>query len=469
LHTLRSRMIFSHILPILIIVPLMYIAMVYLLETQLFIPKLTEDLRGNVRIITEMSRTETFAPGNYRGIVYAIQKMELDPDLRVIYMQPDGTMIYTNDPSYSNQIQKQLDVPALARLQSGNEVVITNYSFIERRKDFLQVLQPISSSGSDVAGILWVSYYDSMLNNLFKDLRLLSLAVMFGFLLLGSILGSILALSISKPLTQATQTIQQLAHGEGNLQLKEKGPKEVRELAQAVNFLVERMVTLEQARRQLLANLVHELGRPLGALRSGIQALSKGAGKDPLFMKDLTSGMDEETARLQKVLDELAHLHDQVLGPLELNLEQTKIDEWLPKVLIPWKEAATQKRINWETDIPSDIPNVNIDRMRMSQVIGNLVSNAVKYTPPGRKVHVKVGHTDQQIWIKVSDTGPGISKQEQDKIFEPFYRGDQGRRIKQGMGLGLSIARDLTVAHGGHLKLESSPDQGSSFIVWLPV
>jgi len=462
-------MIFSHILPILIIVPLMYIAMVYLLETQLFIPKLTEDLRGNARIITEISRTETFAPGNHRGIAYAMQQMQFDPNMRVIYMQPDGTMIYTNDPSYSNQMLEQLDVPALARLQSGDEVVITNYSFIERREDFIQVLQPISGAGSDVAGILWVSYYDSMLNNLFKDLRLLSLVVMFGFLLLGSLLGSILALSISKPLTQATQTIQQLAHGEGNLKLEEKGPKEVRDLAKAVNFLVERMLTLEQARRQLLANLVHELGRPLGALRSGIQALSQGAGNDPSLMKDLTSGMDEETARLQKVLDELAHLHDQVLGSLELNLEQTKLAEWLPKVLIPWQEMAIQKRINWETNIPSNLPQINIDHMRMSQVIGNLASNAVKYTPPGRKVNVNVGKTDQQIWIKVSDTGLGIPKQEQEKIFSPFFRGDQGRRIKQGMGLGLSIAHDLTVAHGGHLELESTPGIGSSFTVWLPL
>ena len=111
LRTLRSRLIISHILPILIVVPLMYIAMVYLLETQLFIPKLTEDLRGSARIITEISRAETYAPGSYHGIAYAMRQVEFDPNMRVIYMQPDGTMVYTNDPSYANYMQQQLDVP----------------------------------------------------------------------------------------------------------------------------------------------------------------------------------------------------------------------------------------------------------------------------------------------------------------------------------------------------------------------
>jgi len=229
------------------------------------------------------------------------------------------------------------------------------------------------------------------------------------------------------------------------------------------------MVTLEQARRQLLANLVHELGRPLGALRSGIQAFSQGALKNPALMKDLAMGMDEETARLQKVLDELAHLHDQVLGPLELNLEDTELAEWLPRILVPWQEVAIQKRINWKTEIPNNLPPLHIDQMRLAQVIGNLASNAVKYTPTGRSIQILAGQEGREIWIKVSDTGTGIPPKEQEKIFAPFYRGDQSRRIKQGMGLGLSIAHDLTIAHGGRLELDSTPGAGSTFTIWLPL
>ena len=141
---------------------------------------------------------------------------------------------------------------------------------------------------------------------------------------------------------------------------------------------------MELARRQLLANLVHELGRPLGALRSAIHALSKGAADDPQLLYDLTTGMDEETARLQHVLEDLAHLHDQVLGTLEMNLKPIDLSEWLPRMLLPWQEAALEKKLEWRAEIPADLPTVQADPVRLAQIVGNLASNAVKYTPPGQ-------------------------------------------------------------------------------------
>jgi signal transduction histidine kinase len=260
-----------------------------------------------------------------------------------------------------------------------------------------------------------------------------------------------------------------LAYGESHEELNEQGPEEIRGLMRAVNILVGRLHSLELARRQLLANLVHELGRPLGALRSAIQALAKGAGSDPQLLSELTTGMDEETIRLQRLLEDLAHLHDQVLGSLELNREAVELSEWLPKVLLPWQEAAAEKHLIWDVQVPPRLPVLQIDQVRFAQVIGNLASNAIKYTPSGGRVQISAGQEDQQAWIRVSDSGPGISEEEQKKIFLPFYRGDQGRRFKQGMGLGLSIAHDLTVAHGGRLEVESKPGSGSTFTVWLPL
>jgi len=214
---------------------------------------------------------------------------------------------------------------------------------------------------------------------------------------------------------------------------------------------------------------VHELGRPLGALRSAIHALSKGAGDDPQLLHDLTMGMDEETARLQHVLEDLAHLHDQVLGTLEMNLTPIALSEWLPRMLVPWQEAALEKKLEWKAEIPADLPTVLADPVRLAQIVGNLASNAVKYTPAGKSVGVTAGAEADWVWVRVSDTGPGILPEEQGRVFEPFYRGNTGRRIKQGMGLGLSIARDLALAHGGRLEVESQPGGGSRFTVWMPV
>jgi len=178
--------------------------------------------------------------------------------------------------------------------------------------------------------------------------------------------------------------------------------------------------------------------------------------------------MDDETDRLQRLLDELAHLHDLALGTLELERRPVAVGEWLPGVLRPWQAAADEKRLHWEMSLPSNLPSVNVDPLRLAQVIGNLLSNAIKYTPAGGTISVTAGATEDKIWIKVSDTGPGIPNDEFDRIFTPFYRSPRQKRIAQGMGLGLSIARDLVDAHNGQLEVQSQPGVGSQFTIWLP-
>jgi signal transduction histidine kinase len=109
-----------------------------------------------------------------------------------------------------------------------------------------------------------------------------------------------------------------------------------------------------------------------------------------------------------------------------------------------------------------------MDPDRMAQAIGNILSNAVKFTPAGGKVSIAVRSKDSQLQIQVTDSGPGIPGHEQDKIFQPFHRGSQGKRIVEGMGLGLSIARDILVAHGGDILVDSKPGTGSTFTLQIP-
>jgi signal transduction histidine kinase len=104
----------------------------------------------------------------------------------------------------------------------------------------------------------------------------------------------------------------------------------------------------------------------------------------------------------------------------------------------------------------------------MVQAIGNLLSNAIKFTPTGGKVTTTVKFIDEQLIVQVADTGPGVPIEEHEKIFQPFYRGAHGRRIVQGMGLGLSIAQDIATAHGGEIELQSAPGDGSRFTLRVP-
>ena len=200
-----------------------------------------------------------------------------------------------------------------------------------------------------------------------------------------------------------------------------------------------------------------------------IQVLRDGAKNDLRVLDELLEGMDTETLLLGRVVDDLSHLHDLVIGNLELDLKTVSLSEWLPTILLSAGAVANQKGIDWVVNIPPGLPEIIADPQRMAQAIGNLVNNALKYSSRGDAVTVAAGAKDTFVWIRVTDSGPGIPVEEQAKVFDPFYRGTQKQRIKQGMGLGLSIARDVVQAHQGRLEMKSEPGLGSEFTIWLPV
>jgi two-component system, OmpR family, sensor histidine kinase BaeS len=467
--SLRFRLVLSHILPLLVMIPLMGIALVYVIETRVILPQLATKLAGDARLLKEITRAEYELWGNPYFFELMLSRVQLEPGIRVMFLTPDGRLLYSSDTGDAGVFEMYVDAPGLLRARRGEDSISTNYSIWRANNVLIDALSPVINSQQQLVGIVRVTYRVASLYELFLQFRELIGVVLVMALLVGGVLGLMLAVSIGKPVQRVTHAIYDIASGARGGMLLEQGPEEVRSLSRAVNYLVERLNGMEIARRQLLANLVHELGRPLGALRSAIHALSKGAGDDPQLLYDLTTGMDEETARLQHVLEDLAHLHDQVLGTLEMNLKPIALSEWLPRMLVPWQEAALEKKLVWKAEIPSDLPVVQADPVRLAQIIGNLASNAVKYTPSGKSVSVSAGVEGAWVWMRVSDSGPGISPEEQNRIFEPFYRGDTGRRIKQGMGLGLSIARDLALAHGGRLEVESQPGAGSRFTAWIPV
>lgn len=466
--TLRNRLILSHILPVLIIIPLAGVALFFLLETRFLLPSLARDLTADARYLANISRSDFELFGNPLFARNLLSRVRLDPAIQVMLLSPRGELLYSTDPADTDRLGSAVSVEGLDDALAGEESIQTNYSITRLNDVLIDVLEPVLNSSGQVIGLVRVSYRSAVLFGVLSQLRNLIAWVLILGLVLGALLGLFLAINLSRPIQQVTRAIDGLAAGDYAGEVVVQGPQELRDLARSVNYLVERLHSLELARRQLLANLVHELGRPLGALRSAIQALDKGAGKDPELLADLARGMDGEAEHMGHILEDLARLHDQVLGTLELHRQDLSIGDWLPGVLLPWRQAAEEKRLRWQQDIPPALPTVSADPVRLTQVIGNLASNAVRYSPSGGSVTVAAGEQDGMLWISVSDTGPGIAADEQARVFEPFYRGDQGQRIKQGMGLGLSIANDLARAHGGRIQLESAPGAGSRFTLWLP-
>lgn len=467
--TLRQRLIWSQILPLLLSLPLMGVLLVYSLEGQILIPQLAKNLTGNSRLLAEISSAEFELWGDPILFENLISRIQLDPDIQVMFLDGQGSLLYSSDLNDLPLKGTVMALPGLAQAQTGKEIALTNYSILNLSNVTVDIYEPVTNASREVIGIVRLTYRLGSIYDIFDKLRwqiLVALGVGLAFSL---VLGTWLAISISRPVREVTEAINGLATGQRREPVQEKGPDELRSQARAVNFLVEQLHSLEASRRQLLANIVHELGRPLGALRSAIHALGKGAANDPILLADLTRGMDDETLRLQFLLDELANLYDKVTGSLELDRQPVETVGWLRGVLIPWRAAAEEKHLDWRDEFPAALPSISIDSTRMAQVVGNFVSNAIKYTLPGGTVTVSAGVDEKTFWLKVSDTGAGILADEREKIFLPFYRGDTGRRIKQGMGLGLTIARELVAAHDGEISVESTPGKGSEFTVTLPL
>jgi signal transduction histidine kinase len=468
LRTLRGRYVLSHVLPLLIAVPLMGTALLYGLETQVLLANLASEVQGQALLTARITAGHPDIWNDPAKAQALVDNIDPDIEARVMLLDPGCQLLASSDPTDSDRVGYQLQAPGCAIALNG-EVSVSNAYSQRLHDEIVDVLVPVLGTDGQVAGIVRLSHERINVLERFLRLRYVIVGVLLGGLLLGAVAGWVLALNMEQPLREVTETVSQLADGRRLTLLPERGPLEIHRLITSVNSLVERLHSLEQARQQLLSNLVHELGRPLGALHSAIEALLGHSGENPAVRRELLSGMDTEVDQLGRLLDDLARLHDQELGMLELSRRPVDLSEWLRHMAAPWREMAQARGLHWKTAVPSDLPALEVDPERLGQAVGNLLSNAIKYTPRKGTVSLSAGVEKEEVWIRVSDTGRGILPSEQGRIFAPFYRSQRGRRFPQGMGLGLNIAQGMLAAHGGRIEVESTPGLGSHFTLWLPL
>lgn len=467
MRTLLGRLILSHVLPLLAIVSLIGITLNYVLETRFLLTNLAGELTGKAVLVAELS---TDRPEIWDDPALAqdfVERIGLQLNAQAMLLDTDGSLLASTDLDEVGLVGQVVeDIPDLDEVLSGEVIVGTEYSRYALA-DVVDVLVPAWGPDQQVIGVVRLTH---RLENIYEQvlvLRYLIVGVLAFGLVLGSAVAWLFAVTLGRYLRQVTQAIYGITGGQNLELLPVQGPDEIRLLLTAVNSMSERLQTSEQVRRRLLANLVHELGRPLGALLSAIQALQGGAHREKAFHEEILNGMQGEIGGLRRLLNDLTRLYDQVLGPLELKPRFAPLSDWLASVLPTWREMAHTKGLRWQIDIPDNLPALTFDADRLAQALGNLISNAIKYTPQDGIVSVSAGVEGQRVWIRVSDTGPGIPTEAQSAIFEPFYRGTSNHRFPQGMGLGLSIAKDLVEAHDGRLEMVSTPGQGSHFTIWL--
>jgi len=227
---------------------------------------------------------------------------------------------------------------------------------------------------------------------------------------------------------------------------------------------------MEASRREFVANVSHELRTPLTTIKSYAEALDDGAMTEPQLGERFIGVIRNETERMIRLVTDLLHLSRLDSNEAPLRMQTVDVVEMLEDVADRFSFQMQQKHIEYQVQVEDGITQVVVDRDQMDQVLDNLVSNALKYTPEGGSIRMEGVKRDGLLSISVQDTGMGIPKKDLDRIFERFYRVDKARsRNMGGTGLGLSIAREIVKAHGGDIHLESEVDQGTRATFTLPM
>ena len=235
----------------------------------------------------------------------------------------------------------------------------------------------------------------------------------------------------------------------------------IRQLARGFNTMVERLERDEDQRRTLLNDVSHELRTPLSVISGNVEAMIDGV--HPADEAHLTAILDEARV-LERLIDDLRTVALSEAGTLTLHTEPTDLDLLVGEVVRSFEGSAGSAGVTVRADVPDDLPILDVDPVRIREVLSNLVANGVRHTPSGGSVVVAGAVTGDRLVLRVSDTGPGIDPELLPHVFERFAKGAGST----GSGLGLAIARNLVVAHGGELVVEASGSAGTTFRVTLP-
>ena len=281
------------------------------------------------------------------------------------------------------------------------------------------------------------------------------------------VLGVVGARSLTRPLRELTAATQAMAQGDLGQRIPVRSQDELGELARSFNQMGDELGRAQDLRRQMTADIAHELRTPLSLILGHAEALSDGVLPASPETFEI---IHDEAQRLARLVDDLRTLSLSDAGELPMAREKTSPAPMLERVLAAYRPQARERGVSLELQAQPYLPDLSVDSDRMAQVLGNLLSNAIQYTPDDGRIVAAAEARSDSVRLTIRDSGPGIAPEDLPHIFDRFYRGDKSRRRDQGgSGLGLAIARSIVEAHDGRIWAESAPGEGATLVVSLPV
>jgi signal transduction histidine kinase len=278
--------------------------------------------------------------------------------------------------------------------------------------------------------------------------------------------GALAARSLTRPLRDLTAATQAVASGDFERVVEVGSRDELGALAESFNQMSRALAESRRLRRQMTADIAHELRTPLSIILGHLDALEDRVLADPA---EAVRVVRDETERLARLVDDLRTLTRADAGELALAKRPAGAVDIVGRALAAFQPQAAAKHIALSADLESGLEPIELDPDRILQVLANLLANAVFHTPDGGRIHLTCHATSTGIRFRVQDSGPGFAPEDLERVFDRFYRSDHARRREDGgSGLGLAIARSIVEAHGGRIEARNVPAGGAEIILDLP-
>jgi signal transduction histidine kinase len=435
----------------------------------------------------------------YVAIGFALRKSDRDREFRAAVAEAKGLQAFafgaTGNPIPSPRLQRQVvNAPNRVLLVDDTDHVLAGdrrllalqtssvphllsgrSSFDSGKIGTLEYVGIPVSRDKRVVGAVYVAYHvgGSGFGDAVSGTVRFVASEWWQFLVAGAVAASIalflariLARGLTQPLRDMANAARRMARGEYGQRVRVGSRDEVGQLAVAFNRMSGEMAGLERLRRDLVANVSHELKTPISALRAHLENLLDGV-EEP--NPEVLAVMLQQSERLSRLIEQLLDLSRMDAGDAPLEVEPITLAPLIGRVVAEVAMARAGAGIDLTREVPDTLVPVHADRERLHQVLFNLLDNAVRFTQRGGHVRVVAAQRDGSCEVSVEDDGPGIPQSELELVFERFYRVDPSRsRDDGGTGIGLAIARSIVEAHGGRIWAENRPGRGARFTFSLP-
>jgi signal transduction histidine kinase len=324
-------------------------------------------------------------------------------------------------------------------------------------------LRLLSSHGlTTIVGVSFFSLSSRVFNLNFRDEFVVALFGLTSVIIVSISTSQI----ISKPLKRIERAVRSFTAGDLDARVPYIPIPELNRLGNQFNLMAESLQGVEERRRELTSDLAHELRSPITVIHGYLEMIDAGMTE---FSPEIKSQMQQETSRLIGLVNDVLELSRVEDGCLSLQLEPIDLPRLLKGIVTSFTTASLEAQCELILDIVSDLPLAYADCDRLKQILINLVSNAITYTPKGQ-VTLRAGIANDRLWIAIEDTGIGIAPENIPKIFERFWRADPSRNSNTGgIGIGLAITKRLLELHGSALEVKSQLGKGSTFKFSLPI